>query len=386
MKINKIAFNRQLLILAFLSSLFFFCNSGFSQGVSINETNTPPNPSAMLDVQSTEKGFLPPRLTSAQRAGITSPASGLVVFDTDFNALFVNTGEGWMQVDAGEKWLKDEDNNLTYNLGKVGIGVDYPDAELEVNGQVRITGGDPGSGKVLTSDAEGTASWQNSPMSILNVNTAVGFTNVGSGLNFLVEPATVELSENARIMIHSTRGLGSTAGVNSTGALNLYLCYRNINGGSLVTIGGGIFGLTVPAGTRIPFSLSSTTGFLAPGTYEVGLCGTTNAPLQWNSNEFGYTTAMAYKLPAAKSYASTPTDESFESLFGRGQVNENHAAAPANKTVDLSADNQSSQDVPALSVEQRIEQLRLENENIKDQLNTLMKMIETNSASASNKK
>ncbi|WP_044557499.1 tail fiber domain-containing protein [Halobacteriovorax marinus] len=43
--------------------------------------------------------------------------------------------------------------------GNVGIGVTDPDAKLEVAGQVKITGGTPGVGKVLTSDADGLASW-----------------------------------------------------------------------------------------------------------------------------------------------------------------------------------------------------------------------------------
>ena len=42
----------------------------------------------------------------------------------------------------------------------VGIGTDDPTAKLEVTGQVKITGGGPGDGKVLTSDADGLASWQ----------------------------------------------------------------------------------------------------------------------------------------------------------------------------------------------------------------------------------
>jgi hypothetical protein len=45
------------------------------------------------------------------------------------------------------------------NTGNVGIGETNPGAKLEVAGQVKITGGTPGTGKVLTSDANGLATW-----------------------------------------------------------------------------------------------------------------------------------------------------------------------------------------------------------------------------------
>ncbi|MBL7764630.1 MAG: hypothetical protein JNJ58_00930 [Chitinophagaceae bacterium] len=43
--------------------------------------------------------------------------------------------------------------------GNVGIGTTIPVSKLDINGQVKITGGSPGTGKVLTSDANGLASW-----------------------------------------------------------------------------------------------------------------------------------------------------------------------------------------------------------------------------------
>jgi hypothetical protein len=43
--------------------------------------------------------------------------------------------------------------------GAIGIGIDNPDNLLDVNGQVKLRAGNPGTGKVLTSDANGLASW-----------------------------------------------------------------------------------------------------------------------------------------------------------------------------------------------------------------------------------
>ncbi len=45
-------------------------------------------------------------------------------------------------------------------LGNIGIGTPAPTQKLDVNGQVRIRGGNPGTGKVLTSDVNGVGTWQ----------------------------------------------------------------------------------------------------------------------------------------------------------------------------------------------------------------------------------
>jgi hypothetical protein len=50
-----------------------------AQGVAINRSNSQPHPSAMLDVSSTTRGILVPRMTSAQRTAIVNPATGLML-------------------------------------------------------------------------------------------------------------------------------------------------------------------------------------------------------------------------------------------------------------------------------------------------------------------
>jgi len=66
----------------FLLILLLCVNSMYAQ-VAVNNDGTPANGSAMLDVKSTVKGFLPPRMTLVQRNAIQNPAEGLVIFCTD---------------------------------------------------------------------------------------------------------------------------------------------------------------------------------------------------------------------------------------------------------------------------------------------------------------
>ncbi|MBN9379266.1 MAG: hypothetical protein J0H74_00790 [Chitinophagaceae bacterium] len=67
--------------------------------VAINTDASSPDASAMLDVKSTTKGLLAPRLTTAQRTAIASPADGLWVYDTDTkNFWYYQTGTGWQQM------------------------------------------------------------------------------------------------------------------------------------------------------------------------------------------------------------------------------------------------------------------------------------------------
>jgi len=66
-----------------------------AQNVAINNDGSSATASAMLDVKSTTKGFMMPRVTSAQRTSIASPALGLLVFDTDTKTIWAYNGASW---------------------------------------------------------------------------------------------------------------------------------------------------------------------------------------------------------------------------------------------------------------------------------------------------
>jgi hypothetical protein len=51
--------------------------------------------SALVNIESTTRGFLPPRMTTTQKNAIATPAAGLIVYDTTLNKLCVRTASAW---------------------------------------------------------------------------------------------------------------------------------------------------------------------------------------------------------------------------------------------------------------------------------------------------
>ena len=77
--------------------------SANAQNVGINETGANPDPSAMLDIATSNKGLLIPRLSKAQKSLIASPANGLLVYQTDDTVgLWYYENTKWMPVMAQE--------------------------------------------------------------------------------------------------------------------------------------------------------------------------------------------------------------------------------------------------------------------------------------------
>ena len=218
----------------------FALQNAIAQSVGIN-TNTP-NSSAVLDISSTNKGVLLPKISLGSvtdKFTILDPANGLLVYNTNTQigaeGYYYNAGTPanafWKMIgakldlpfsQAGSAggplfYIENSENSpnaiaiagssekvgvrgsSTAGIGVSGtstngIGVNAVSASglaLNVNGKLRIAGNgqSPGSGKVLTSDANGNASWQTPAVNIVafsevgingggNINSTQGLTPV----------------------------------------------------------------------------------------------------------------------------------------------------------------------------------------------------------------
>jgi hypothetical protein len=82
---------------------------------------TTPNASAKLEIAATDKGLLIPRMTSTQKGNITSPANGLLIYQTDgVVGFYVNTGTSasptWTRINID--WVR-TGNDIAFTLGNV---------------------------------------------------------------------------------------------------------------------------------------------------------------------------------------------------------------------------------------------------------------------------
>ena len=123
-------------VITILISIHFLAHAALSQTGSVGIGTTTPHSSAALDVQSTEKGMLVPRMTTAQRTSISNAATGLLVFDNTSGTFWFYNGSAWTELVGGGgagQWTQSGNNIYNSNMGNVGIGTTTPQYHLDIN-------------------------------------------------------------------------------------------------------------------------------------------------------------------------------------------------------------------------------------------------------------
>ena len=150
MKILKLLFTATLMIAIYYLS---------AQGVSINEDGSAADGSAMLDVKSTDKGVLLPRMTTAEILAISTPANGLMVYNTSSNKPVYYNGTTWLNFDGSTIvgvgdyyqggvvfWLDGSGGGLIVAIDEQSTGASWGCFGTEIGG----TSFDIGTGKANT--------------------------------------------------------------------------------------------------------------------------------------------------------------------------------------------------------------------------------------------
>jgi hypothetical protein len=122
-------------------SLLLLLVMQFAQAQNVGIGTTAPNVDALLDISSTTKGVLFPRMTTTQRISINTPPNGLMVFDTDRNELYqyISATFSWRALINDSYWRRQSltRSRIGNASDSVGIGTLSPTEWLYVDGNIR---------------------------------------------------------------------------------------------------------------------------------------------------------------------------------------------------------------------------------------------------------
>lgn len=232
------------MIKLFLNGFIVLMIHQINAQVGINTTS--PDASAILEVVSTDSGILIPRMTTSQREGITSPATGLLVFDSTTESFWYHASSGW--IDLEQQVRLDNESVLigdlvatSLNDGAQNVLIGYQAGESITDGSATIA-----IGYQALQALEGSGN---------SFNTVVGWQ---SGLNTEYQFPFFGTSQapfagfgnslfGARVLVSNTSGaLNSAFGyqamlANSTGSDNTsggaFSLNKNTSGSQNVAIG-----------------------------------------------------------------------------------------------------------------------------------------------------
>lgn len=293
--------------------LALFTSKTYSQvGVNV----AVPDASAELEILSTNKGFIIPRMTQAQRTAIASPANGLMVFQTTAPiGLFYYNVSTWVQLSTWQITGNTGTNKIVNKLGttdsnpvifrtegtekmridangNVGIGTNNPNLSLDLLGTLRIEDGTQGVGRILTSNANGSIKWENSSTLGfsgwgLTGNTGISPTNyIGTSTNqdfYIKTNSIIDPSVKIRILGDNltTPSASGNVGIGLTAAPT-----------SKVHVQGNIPGGTLPNNTTNA-AINAVSGNTTIGGVSIGVLGQSNSTGQGSSGVFGNSITQA---------------------------------------------------------------------------------------------
>ena len=307
-----------------LSLLLCVCVQSANAQMGVNSTGAVPATSAMLDVSSTTKGFLPPRMTSLQRISIASPINGLTVYDSDLGELYVRRFGSWSPTNIPRGNFSIVDNTVAtpvINVQNLGNGPGLKGLATSGIG----TWGESSSGYGLygiSSSSYGVYSYSGSDHGIY-ASTAATFA---SGKAAIFADGSNTYGVRAMSSTVAIRGDGTSTGllgasVTGTGTFGQSDTYRGVWGRGITTgdgvygdatTGKGVYGQSSSSGTGVyGESVSGNGGFFTSTSgIAVGITSTSGSAINGTSSSTFATASFANfssgSVLSATSFGSGP--------------------------------------------------------------------------------
>ncbi len=198
-----------------ISSVATLCDRAQNIGIGTSA----PDASSKLEISSGNSGLLIPRLSAVQRTGISNPANGLLVFDTDSAAFAYCTGGTWFflkgSITKASGWSTAGNTGTT--PGSFIGTVDAQPLRFKVN--------NVNAGWIDSAAYNTSFGFRSLDSNLGGYNTAFGFKSLPSNSTGLANTASGAFS-----LYHNTTGGANTA--NGVNAL-----YSNTTGGNNIAVG-----------------------------------------------------------------------------------------------------------------------------------------------------
>ncbi len=163
--------------------------------------------SAILNIESIDKGILVPRMTTVQRESILNPAHGLMVYDVDTQSFWYNSSKGWKNFRFDTNKIIDADGDTKVEVEKFN---DEDRIRFTTTGEEIMS---------LSKNSFGVAQLKlGSTINSIIIGKAAGINTVGSGNTFLGYASGRFTSTGA----HNSFFGGNSGYSNTTGTRNTY--------------------------------------------------------------------------------------------------------------------------------------------------------------------
>ena len=196
--------------------------------VGINSTGADPDASAMLDVSSTDKGILIPRMTEVQRDQINNPADGLMVYVIDDSSFHYFDGISWISLASSSETIQSlsligtnlsisNGNTITLPSSTDDLGNHEATQNLQLKGNWLSNDGE-NEGIFVTADGK-VGIGKNDPQAPLDINGSLIIDDQTPGIIFYEE----FLGTSRRSLIENSLTNGTTPGVASQQKMRFYV-------------------------------------------------------------------------------------------------------------------------------------------------------------------